>query len=86
VGHVQEAQDEEGGQQVDEPIHLAELTATGSLFVLALFLAPVVGAIPAAATAPALIVVGSMMVSVVGEIAWHKTRGTSGLSPGFTGF
>ena len=44
---------------------------TGMLFVLALFLAPVVGAIPAAATAPALIIVGSMMVSVVGEIAWN---------------
>ena len=44
---------------------------TGLLFVLALFIAPVVGAIPAAATAPALIVVGSMMVSVVGEIAWN---------------
>jgi AGZA family xanthine/uracil permease-like MFS transporter len=43
---------------------------TGMLFIVALFLAPVVGAIPAAATAPALIVVGSMMVSVVGEIAW----------------
>jgi AGZA family xanthine/uracil permease-like MFS transporter len=44
---------------------------TGLLFVLALFVAPVVGAIPAAATAPALIIVGSMMVSVVDEIAWH---------------
>jgi AGZA family xanthine/uracil permease-like MFS transporter len=44
---------------------------TGLLFVFALFLAPVVGAIPAAATAPALIVVGSMMASVMGEIAWH---------------
>ena len=44
---------------------------TGLLFVVALFIAPVVGVIPAAATAPALIVVGSMMVSVVGEIAWH---------------
>jgi len=43
---------------------------TGMLFIVALFIAPVVGAIPAAATAPALIVVGSMMVSVVGEIAW----------------
>jgi AGZA family xanthine/uracil permease-like MFS transporter len=31
----------------------------------------VVGAIPAAATAPALIIVGSMMVSVVSEIAWN---------------
>jgi AGZA family xanthine/uracil permease-like MFS transporter len=44
---------------------------TGLLFVLALFLAPVVGVIPAAATAPALIIVGSMMVSVVAEIEWH---------------
>jgi len=43
---------------------------TGLLFVVALFVAPVVGAIPAAATAPALIVVGSLMISAVGEIAW----------------
>jgi AGZA family xanthine/uracil permease-like MFS transporter len=44
---------------------------TGMLFVIALFIAPVVGAIPSAATAPALIIVGSMMMSVVSEIAWH---------------
>jgi len=43
---------------------------TGLLFVVALFLAPVVGAIPAAATAPALILVGSMMASVLSEIDW----------------
>ena len=43
---------------------------TGLLFIVALFLAPVVGAVPAAATAPALIVVGSLMMSQVGEIAW----------------
>jgi AGZA family xanthine/uracil permease-like MFS transporter len=43
---------------------------TGLLFIGALFLAPVVGVIPAAATAPALIVVGSMMVAAVSEIAW----------------
>ena len=43
---------------------------TGMLFVAALFVAPVVGAIPAAATAPALIIVGSLMVSVVAEIEW----------------
>ena len=43
---------------------------TGMLFVVALFLAPVVGAIPAAATAPALIVVGSLMMSVVAEVKW----------------
>src|SRR6202023_1291643 len=43
---------------------------TGLLFVAALFVAPLVGAIPAAATAPALIVVGSFMASAVGEIDW----------------
>ncbi len=43
---------------------------TGLLFVVALFVAPVVGAIPAAATAPALIIVGGMMMAVVGEIRW----------------
>jgi AGZA family xanthine/uracil permease-like MFS transporter len=43
---------------------------TGGLFVVALFLAPVVGAIPAAATAPALIVVGSLMMTVVAEVKW----------------
>jgi AGZA family xanthine/uracil permease-like MFS transporter len=44
---------------------------TGLLFVAALFLAPAVGVIPAAATAPALIIVGSFMMSVVAEIEWH---------------
>jgi adenine/guanine/hypoxanthine permease len=44
---------------------------TGLLFVVALFVAPLVGAIPAAATAPALIVVGSLMMTVVGEIEWQ---------------
>jgi AGZA family xanthine/uracil permease-like MFS transporter len=44
---------------------------TGLLFVAALFVAPVVGAIPAAATAPALIIVGSLMVGVVAEIQWQ---------------
>lgn len=36
-----------------------------------MFLAPVVGAIPAAATAPALIIVGSLMASVLAEIEWQ---------------
>jgi AGZA family xanthine/uracil permease-like MFS transporter len=44
---------------------------TGLLFAAALFVAPVVGAIPAAATAPALIIVGSLMVGVVAEIQWQ---------------
>jgi adenine/guanine/hypoxanthine permease len=44
---------------------------TGMLFVAALFVAPVVGAIPAAATAPALIIVGSLMASSMSEIDWQ---------------
>jgi AGZA family xanthine/uracil permease-like MFS transporter len=43
---------------------------TGLLFVAALFVAPLVGSIPSAATAPALIVVGSLMMAVVSEIDW----------------
>ena len=43
---------------------------TGLLFIAALWLAPLVGAIPAAATAPALIVVGSMMMTTITEISW----------------
>jgi AGZA family xanthine/uracil permease-like MFS transporter len=46
---------------------------TGLLFLGALFVAPVVGAIPAAATAPALILVGSMMLSHITEIDWADT-------------
>ncbi len=43
---------------------------TGLLFVIALLAAPLAGVIPAAATAPALIVVGSLMVGAVAEIRW----------------
>ncbi len=42
----------------------------GLLFALSIFFAPLVGAVPAAATAPALIVVGSLMVTHIGEIPW----------------
>ena len=45
---------------------------TGLLFFIALFLAPLVGAIPAAATAPVLILVGSLMISHASEIDWSK--------------
>ena len=45
---------------------------TGILFVAALFLAPLAGAIPAAATAPVLILVGSLMISHAGEIDWNE--------------
>ncbi|MDD2556199.1 MAG: NCS2 family permease [Syntrophaceticus sp.] len=43
---------------------------TALLFVLAIFLAPVAGIVPAAATAPALIVVGIMMMSAFKDIKW----------------
>ena len=43
---------------------------TGLLFLLALFIAPVIGVIPAAATAPALIIVGCLMASHASEIKW----------------
>lgn len=44
---------------------------TGALFLLALFIAPAIGFIPASTTAPALIIVGSLMVSTVSEVPWH---------------
>lgn len=43
---------------------------TAICFLLAIVLAPVAGAIPSAATAPALIVVGCMMLSSFKEIKW----------------
>ena len=43
---------------------------TGLLFLCALFIAPLIGAIPAAATAPALVIVGSLMASHAAEIQW----------------
>jgi adenine/guanine/hypoxanthine permease len=42
----------------------------GLLFLAALFVTPVAGIVPAAATAPALIIVGCMMLSAVAEIPW----------------
>lgn len=47
---------------------------TGLAFVAALFVAPAVGAIPAAATAPALIVVGSLMMTAIGEVDWKEAE------------
>jgi adenine/guanine/hypoxanthine permease len=43
---------------------------TGLLFLMALFVAPLVATIPTAATAPALILVGALMISAVTEIEW----------------
>ncbi len=47
---------------------------TGILFLLAALLAPFFGVIPSAATAPALILVGSLMASHTREIPWHEPR------------
>ena len=43
---------------------------TGLLFLVAMVAAPFIGIVPSAATAPALILVGSMMLTTVTEIRW----------------
>jgi AGZA family xanthine/uracil permease-like MFS transporter len=45
---------------------------TGICFVVALFAAPLVGIVPTAATAPALIIVGSLMLTTISEIPWTE--------------
>lgn len=45
---------------------------TGVLFLGALFLAPLAGAIPTFATAPALILVGALMVGSAARISWDE--------------
>ena len=42
----------------------------GALFLLAAFFSPLAGAIPPIATAPALIIVGALMISAVRSIPW----------------
>jgi AGZA family xanthine/uracil permease-like MFS transporter len=44
---------------------------TGLLFLAAIGAAPFVGIVPPAATAPALILVGSLMLATISEIHWH---------------
>lgn len=44
---------------------------TGLLFGVVLFIAPLAGAVPGAATAPALILVGALMMSHAAEIRWN---------------
>src|SRR5262249_51365983 len=43
---------------------------TGIFFLLMLVAAPLAGAIPASATAPALVIVGGLMASALAEIPW----------------
>ena len=45
---------------------------TGLLFLVAVVAAPFVGVVPQAATAPALILVGSLMLATITEIRWHE--------------
>ncbi|GAA1650537.1 NCS2 family permease [Georgenia ruanii] len=45
---------------------------TGVLFALSMFLWPLAGAIPGAATAPALILVGAMMMDGIRHIEWSE--------------
>ena len=47
---------------------------TGLLFFLSIFVAPIVGAIPSFATAPALILVGALMVASAARIDWDEPR------------
>lgn len=57
---------EEGGRT-----GLTTLVVAG-LFLLALFVTPLVTAVPAAATAPALIVVGALMMGSVRDVEWNR--------------
>jgi len=45
---------------------------TGLLFLLTIGAAPFVGMVPSAATAPALILVGSLMLATITEIRWNE--------------
>ena len=47
---------------------------TGICFLLAIFLAPLAGAIPAFATSPALILVGALMLAPTSSIDWDEPR------------
>jgi len=47
---------------------------TGLLFLLSIFVAPVVGALPDFATAPALVLVGALMTAGAANIAWNDPR------------
>lgn len=45
---------------------------TAILFALCLVLSPIIGIVPSAATAPALIVVGILMISAISDIDWNN--------------
>jgi AGZA family xanthine/uracil permease-like MFS transporter len=43
---------------------------TGALFLVAMFLSPLVGVIPSEAAAPVLVIVGAMMIGQVRDLVW----------------
>lgn len=45
---------------------------TGLCFLVSMFVAPLVGAIPSSATAPALIIVGALMLGSIAEVNWSE--------------
>lgn len=45
---------------------------TAILFALCLILSPIIGIVPSCATAPALIVVGILMIASIADIDWHN--------------
>lgn len=48
--------------------------ATGLLFLAAILLAPVAGVIPGAATSPALVLIGMLMIHNATNIYWHQVE------------
>lgn len=45
---------------------------TGALFLCCLFISPLAGVIPSAATAPVLVIVGALMFELVRELEWRE--------------
>ncbi len=45
---------------------------TAVLFLVCLVLSPIIGIVPSCATAPALIVVGILMIAAIADIDWHN--------------
>ena len=48
--------------------------ATGALFLAAILLAPIAGVIPGAATSPALVLIGMLMIHNATNIYWHQVE------------
>ena len=60
--------------RVTQILHESIQCWQAALFLLTLFVAPLVTRIPTAATAPALILVGALMVGAVAEVDWSDAK------------